>query len=189
MANNQDIRFATFNISLNRNTEGELIEDLSTPDNAQAQAVAEIIQRSNPDVLLLNEFDYDSEGEAIALFQENYLSISQHGSGICSLARSISSRQNEVDAVEYPYVYLAPSNTGIPSEFDLDNDGTTDGAGDALVLGSFLGSLGWYCCLNTLLIRKMFGLFKTFSGKICLMLCCLTIRILLNPKIGTRQKS
>ena len=55
-----NVRFATFNASLNRSNAGEVITDLSTPDNEQAKAVAEIIQRNNPDVLLLNEFDYDS---------------------------------------------------------------------------------------------------------------------------------
>ncbi|MDJ0745337.1 MAG: phytase [Xenococcaceae cyanobacterium MO_167.B27] len=121
-----NIRFATFNVTLNRSAEGELITDLSNPDNSQAQAVAEIIQRNNPDVLLLNEFDYDATGEAIALFQENYLGVSQNGA----------------DVVEYPYVYLAPSNTGIPSGFDLDNDGTTNGAGDAYGFGFFPGQFG-----------------------------------------------
>lgn len=126
MANIEDIRFASFNTSLNRNAEGVLIENLSTPDNAQAKAVAEIIQRSNPDVVLLNEFDFDPEGEAISLFQENYLGISQNG----------------VDPVDYPYVYLAPSNTGIPSGLDLDNDGTTDSPNDAFGFGFFPGQFG-----------------------------------------------
>ncbi len=102
-----ELRTASFNVFLYRETEGELIEDLSTPDDPQVQAVAEIIQRVNPDVVLLNEFDYDENGEAIELFQENYLSVGQ----------------NEVDPVEYPYVYIAPSNTGIPSGFDFNNDG------------------------------------------------------------------
>jgi hypothetical protein len=65
------IRFATFNASLNRNAEGQLIADLSTPDNAQAKAVAEIIQRTHPDVLLINEFDFDADGRAVDLFQRN----------------------------------------------------------------------------------------------------------------------
>jgi myo-inositol-hexaphosphate 3-phosphohydrolase len=124
MTNN--IRFATFNVSLNRSAEGELIADLSTKDNSQTQAVAEIIQRNNPDVVLLNEFDYDAAGEAVELFQENYLAVSQNGA----------------EAVEYPYVYLAPSNTGISSGLDLDNDGTTDGAGDAYGFGFFPGQFG-----------------------------------------------
>jgi hypothetical protein len=52
MVSPDTVRFAQFNASLNRNNAGELITDLSTPDNAQAKTVAEIIQRTNPDVLL-----------------------------------------------------------------------------------------------------------------------------------------
>ena len=51
------VRFATFNASLNRNAEGDLVRDLSTGGNAQARNVAEIIQRTDPDVLLVNEFE------------------------------------------------------------------------------------------------------------------------------------
>jgi hypothetical protein len=46
-----DIRFASFNAFLNRSEAGELITDLSTPNDPQVQAVAEIIQRTNPDVI------------------------------------------------------------------------------------------------------------------------------------------
>ncbi|HEX2505418.1 MAG TPA: endonuclease/exonuclease/phosphatase family protein, partial [Gaiellaceae bacterium] len=60
------LRFATFNASLNRNAPGQLLADLSTTSNAQAKAVAEIVQRTRPDVLLVNEFDY--EPAALALF-------------------------------------------------------------------------------------------------------------------------
>jgi hypothetical protein len=42
------VRFATFNASLNRNFAGQLISDLSTPNNLQAKTVAEIIQRVQP---------------------------------------------------------------------------------------------------------------------------------------------
>jgi len=69
------IRFSQFNASLNRSAEGELVTDLSTPDNPQAKAVAEIIQRTNPDVLLINEFDYVEADplEPVRLLQQNYL--------------------------------------------------------------------------------------------------------------------
>lgn len=127
MSSNSSIRFASFNASLNRSAEGELVTDLSTPDNTQAQAIAETIQRNNPDVVLINEFDYDAEGEAAGLFQENYLSVSQNG----------------IDPVEYPYVYVAPSNTGVPSGFDLNNDGTTDGPNDAFGFGFYPGQFGF----------------------------------------------
>jgi hypothetical protein len=121
------IRFSTFNASLNRSAEGQLITDLSTPENAQAQAIAEIIQRSNPDVVLVNEFDFDAAGTAAALFQENYLSVSQNG----------------VDPVDYPYVYAAPSNTGLPSGLDLNNDGTVGGPDDAYGFGFFPGQFAF----------------------------------------------
>jgi len=120
------IRFATFNASLNRFNAGDLISDLSTPDNAQAQTVAEIIQRTRPDVLLINEFDYDTNGEAAALFQNNYLSISQDGA----------------EPIDYAYVFQAPSNTGIPSGRDLNKDGVIGGADDAFGFGFFPGQYG-----------------------------------------------
>ena len=129
----EPIRFSTFNASLNRNTEGQLVTDLSTPDNIQAQTVAEIIQRTSPDVILINEFDYDASGTAAQLFQQNYLSLSQNGA----------------TPVEYPYFYVAPSNTGVASGFDLDNNGTvetTPGApgygNDAFGFGNFPGQYG-----------------------------------------------
>src|SRR5687768_11216502 len=45
-----DARFATFNASLNRSAAGQLIADLSTPNNQQAKNAAETIQRIRPDV-------------------------------------------------------------------------------------------------------------------------------------------
>ncbi|MBW4659264.1 MAG: phytase [Drouetiella hepatica Uher 2000/2452] len=129
------IRFSQFNASLNRNNEGALVQDLSTPNNAQAKAVAEIIQRTSPDVLLINEFDYVSADPLapVKLFQQNYLSLSQNGA----------------NPVDYPYAYIAPSNTGIASGFDLNNDGrtvTTPGAAgygdDAFGFGNFPGQFG-----------------------------------------------
>ena len=118
------VRFATFNASLNRFNAGDLARDLSTPDNAQAKAVAEIIQRTAPDVLLINEFDYDPE--AVDLFRDNYLEVSQNGA----------------DPIEYPYAFIAPSNTGIPSGFDLDNNGAVGGPNDAFGFGFFPGQFG-----------------------------------------------
>lgn len=129
------IRFSQFNASLNRNSAGQLVTDLSTPDNAQARTVAEIIQRINPDVLLLNEFDYVESDplQPVRLFQQNYLSVSQNGA----------------TPVRYPYVYIAPSNTGIATGFDLNNNGVavttpgTPGYGDdSFGFGNFPGQFG-----------------------------------------------
>lgn len=120
----QEVRFATFNASLNRATEGQLEQDLSTGDNEQARNVAETIQRADPDVVLVNEFDYSRK--AARLFRDNYLAVGQRGA----------------DPVDYPYHYIAPSNTGVPSGHDLNNDGTVGGGDDAYGFGLFPGQYG-----------------------------------------------
>lgn len=127
------IRVATFNAYLNRPAEGQLIADLSDPDDPQAKAVAEIVQRAAPDVLLLQEVDYDAGGRAVALLQENYLGVSQNGA----------------EPASYPYVFLGATNTGLPSGRDLDRSGTVVGApgadgygGDAYGFGAFPGQYG-----------------------------------------------
>ncbi len=119
-----DVRFATFNASLNRTAEGELAADLADGADQQARNVAETIQRARPDVVLVNEFDYAPGNED--LFRENYLEVSQNGA----------------DPVHYPYAYIAPSNTGVPSGLDLNQDGTVGGPDDAWGFGLFPGQYG-----------------------------------------------
>jgi len=121
-----DIRIATFNASLNRPIDGGLRNDLATTDDPQARNVAEIIQRVRPDILLLQEFDFDVDGTALRDFQANYLARPQHGAAAISFAQSFS----------------APVNTGVPSGFDLDENGTLGGGGDALGFGEFPGQYG-----------------------------------------------
>jgi endonuclease/exonuclease/phosphatase family protein len=120
------LRIATFNCSLNRPEAGGLLRSLSTPDDAQARAVAEIIRRVQPDILLLQEFDYDARGEALRLFQTNYLAAEVAG----------------LAPAWFPYSFVAPSNTGVPSGFDFDHDGKIGGGGDALGFGEFPGQYG-----------------------------------------------
>jgi hypothetical protein len=120
----EPVRFATFNASLNRFDAGGLASDLSTPDNAQAQVIAEIIQRTRPDVVLINEFDFDPV--VVDLFRENYLEVSQRGAA----------------PISYGHDFIAPSNTGIPSGFDLNNDGAVGGPDDAFGFGFFPGQFG-----------------------------------------------
>lgn len=127
------VRFATFNASLNRETEGGLVADLSNGDNAQARNVAEVIQRVRPDVLLLNEFDYDATGRAPGLFQDNYLARPQNGA----------------EAITYPFRFTAAVNTGVATGFDLDGNGRVeDRAGsrgygnDCQGFGAFPGQYG-----------------------------------------------
>ncbi len=120
------VRFATFNASLNRNNAGDLAAELATPGSAQPAAVAEIIQNARPEVLLINEFDYDPA--ALELFQANYLEVGQNGA----------------DPIHYDFSFIAPSNTGVYSGFDYDNSGTAGDfvPNDSYGFGFFPGQFG-----------------------------------------------
>lgn len=121
-----DVRVATYNTALNRPAAGDLVRALSTGEDPQARAVAQVVQINNPDIVLLNEVDHDEAGEALDLLRRNYLEVSQGG---CT-------------PVHYPYAYTAPVNTGEPSGLDLDGDGAADGPGDAYGFGAFPGQYG-----------------------------------------------
>jgi hypothetical protein len=131
----EEVRFATFNASLNRSNAGQLVEHLSNPGvddvfRRQIRNVAEVIQRARPDVLLINEFDFDPA--AVDLFRDNFLEVSQNGAA----------------PIDYPYAFIAPSNTGVPTGKDLDNvggvgaPGTAAGANDSFGFGFFPGQFG-----------------------------------------------
>ena len=117
------IRFCTFNVTLNRFDRGTPIPTLLSNQAADApRRIAEIIQRIRPDVLLLNEFDYDETnpngvGSAPQLFQQNFLSVRQNISDPTKDAQP---------AISYAYRYVAPVNTGYSSGFDYDRNGTLD---------------------------------------------------------------
>lgn len=116
---------ATYNTSLNRAISGELVKDLKAGDE-QARNIAAVIQRNNPDVIILNEFDYDEEHEALELFRTKYLAEGQHGE----------------EAVDYPYSFTAPVNTGVDSGIDLDGNGATGEPNDAFGYGEHPGQYG-----------------------------------------------
>lgn len=118
------IRFATYNGSL-FDDEGKLVERLRNGDDHAAQ-VAAVVQHVRPDVLLLNEFDFDPDALAIELFQRNYLEQGQHGQ----------------QPIRYRYWFHRPVNTGVPSGLDIDRNGTTDGPEDAWGFGRHPGEYG-----------------------------------------------
>jgi endonuclease/exonuclease/phosphatase family metal-dependent hydrolase len=139
------IRVATFNTSMHRSAAGELIEDLASGEDEQARATAEIIQRVRPDILLLNEIDWDAEGEAMAIFHDEYLRRSQSGQR----------------AIEYGYRYAAPTNTGLDSGTDLDNDGELGGPGDAFGFGEYEGQYGFVVLSRYPIDRDALRTFQT----------------------------
>lgn len=101
------LRFATFNVSLFGDKSGALVTEFGDKDSQRGQTIAEILQRIRPDVVLLNEFDWDDTGEAARLFSENYLAVSQGGA----------------EQINYGYRYVPNTNTGLASGVDFNNDG------------------------------------------------------------------
>lgn len=145
----QNVRFATYNASLNRGAAGQLVTDLSQPGNAQANEVAEVIQRNRPDVLLINEFDYVPENRAANLFRENYLKRGQNGAA----------------PIDYPYAFTAPSNTGVATGFDLDRNGQVGGGNDAHGFGLFEGQYGMLVLSKYPIDTKSVRTFQKFLWK------------------------
>ncbi|QDW66206.1 endonuclease/exonuclease/phosphatase family protein [Luteimonas granuli] len=107
MNHSRPLRVAAYNASLYSDQPGGLLRRLEAGDEG-ARKVAAVLQRVRPDVVLLNEFDFDAGGAAADVFQRDYLEMPQAGGSA---------------ALRYPYRYLAPVNTGVPSGLDLDRSG------------------------------------------------------------------
>ena len=136
------LKVASFNVSMEaRNYVNEreqpaliqqgpqiLMRHLATGAHPQIRNIAEIIQRVRPDIILLNEFDYiDNPKLGVEAFINNYLAVGQQGA----------------QPIDYPYYYVAPSNTGIPTTFDLDNNGVAERfKADAYGFGYYPGHYG-----------------------------------------------
>jgi endonuclease/exonuclease/phosphatase family metal-dependent hydrolase len=119
----QTLRFASYNVALFRSEAGGLAKDLNSGRDTQIQNVAAVIQHINPDVIALMEFDYDPSGALLDAFQKNYLGIGQQGE----------------QAVFYKYKLSIPSNTGLLSGFDYNNDGKVALPDDGFGFGRYEG--------------------------------------------------
>src|SRR5882724_2313363 len=126
IASNSTIRVATYNTSLFRDKDGQLIKDLEGGNNEQACKIAEVIQRVRPDIMLVNEFDYDEAHHAAELFRTKYLAVGQNG----------------CEPIKFEYFFTGPVNTGRPSGRDLNHDGKQNGPNDAIGFGKHEGEYG-----------------------------------------------
>jgi hypothetical protein len=125
-----------------------LIEHLADGKHPQIRNIAEIIQRTRPSIILLNEFDFiDNPKQGIRAFINNYLNKSQNGS----------------TPIDYPYVFYAPSNTGLPTTFDLENNGTSERFGaDAQGFGLYTGHYGMVLLSQYPIINEDIRTFQRF---------------------------
>ncbi len=116
----EPIRIATYNVSLGRKGPGLLLRDLEKGADDQIRVVQQIIARAAPDILLMNDFDYDHGNVALNLFADQLAEI----------------------GVALPYRFALRPNAGWQTGLDLDGDGRTGGPGDSQGYGEFSGSQG-----------------------------------------------
>jgi len=155
------LKIATFNVSMDatnyvgRDTKRATNQVLKTQlknGNQQIKNIAEIIQRTRPDIILLNEFDYiENPKEGVELFIKDYLNVSQH---------------SDLKAIDYPYYYYAPVNTGKASPYDLTGDGKATGTqGDAWGFGFFEGQYGMMLLSRYPINTQNIRIFQNFKWK------------------------
>ena len=137
------IRFATFNASMHRGAEGELGAALRDGDDPQIASVAAIIEAVDPDVILINEFDYGAGRDRA--FVASYLDDT------------------------WPFSFIAPSNTGLATGLDLDGDGiagsepgTFELARDSHGFGTFEGQYGMVVLSKHEIAPEEVRTFRTF---------------------------
>lgn len=160
---NNNIRIATFNVSMealnyidrvqgqSANVTGNELSEALNNDNQQIKNIAEIIQRINPDIILLNEFDrLNNSTTNLKIFIDKYLSVSQ----------------NKQAAVNYPYFYQGSVNTGVKANLDLNNNGEIDNSpADTYGFGYFPGHFGMALLSKYPLDIEKIRTFQNFKWK------------------------
>ncbi|HUF08523.1 MAG TPA: endonuclease/exonuclease/phosphatase family protein [Rhodothermales bacterium] len=105
------IRVATFNVEDVRTV------DLLQADHPRLRKIASEIREIDPDIILINEMQYDQEGDPWAQ--------SGQPEGL-NAQRFVGRYLAELSPEKGGYrAFMLPSNTGLPSGFDLNNDGDT----------------------------------------------------------------
>ena len=125
------LRVATYNVALNADQALGVAERLAGGGDAAARKLAAVVQRQRPDLLLLNEVDFDDAGRLADRLQRDYFEVGQHGQA----------------PIHFPHRFFAPVNTGVPSGMDLNGDGEVGGEGrrhgeDAFGFGLHPGQYG-----------------------------------------------
>jgi len=112
------LRVATYNSSLFGDEAGETASKVQDPQERQVERILTVITETSPDILVLQELDYDPSGLTLETLNGH---LEQ----------------------PYPYLLQLPSNTGVPTGLDMDKDGESNGPGDAQGYGTFEGQYGF----------------------------------------------
>lgn len=112
------IRVAVFDTSLSGRVPGMMLRALQREEAKQLEAVIDVVDHAYADILVLGGLDWDADLAAIARLRDR---LNARGLG-------------------YRYLFAPPQSGGRDSGLDLDRDGRTGGAGDALAWGRWAGA-------------------------------------------------
>ncbi|MBM9596212.1 endonuclease/exonuclease/phosphatase family protein [Roseitranquillus sediminis] len=113
------LRVATWNVELARRGPGLLLRDILGGD-PQVEAVAQVVAKVAPDILLLTGVDWDFHGAALAALAQRFAEA----------------------GIDYPHRYAPRPNTGLATGLDMDGDGYLGDGSDAQGFGRFAGDGG-----------------------------------------------
>lgn len=147
-------RIATLNGSLYRNQPGMLAEELESGNSKQAKRLASILQTVRPDIVLINEIDFESDHRAVKSLLEDYLTVGQ-----------LIGDDQTLEPLAYDYFFAAPVNTGVASGLDLSGDGVVGGPNDAWGYGKYEGQYGMVVLSRFPILNEQARTFQKFLWK------------------------
>ncbi|MEQ8366138.1 endonuclease/exonuclease/phosphatase family protein [Marivita sp.] len=136
-ASAETLRVATYHTSLSRNGPGLLLRDLQSGDDTRIIATLSVIAAAAPDILVLQDMDYDADHAALRRLADELTGL----------------------GVDYPHHLALRPNTGRPTGVDIDGDGRSHAARDAHGYGFFNGQGGM-----AVLSRHPIGDIRDFSA-------------------------
>ncbi|MBT8153802.1 endonuclease/exonuclease/phosphatase family protein [Epibacterium ulvae] len=116
----ETFRIALYNTELSQKGPGLLLRGLEQHSLPRADAVIDVIENADPDILVLQNFDWDLQARTLKALQSR---LSERG-------------------LTYPHLFTARPNSGMPTGLDMDGDGRTGGPRDAQGYGDFVGAHG-----------------------------------------------
>jgi len=114
------LRVATWNVGLDRKGPGIMLRDILRGEDAQIDAVAQVIARTAPDIIVLQKLDYDHDLHALRALRDRLAEDGQH----------------------FDHIFARRPNSGMPTGLDMDGDGRRGNERDAQGYGAFSGQAG-----------------------------------------------
>ena len=117
----ESLRIASFHTGLSRDGPGLLLRDILRGEDGDITAAINVISAVRPDVILLLDFDYDLENQALTAFRD---ALTAAG------------------GPQFPYLFSRLPNSGLATGLDMDNNGRLNEPRDAQGYGNFTGQGG-----------------------------------------------